>query len=132
MIEEYLRQIDELLSTSPVVSDVVIVRRSIRDTELEKVLNYRYRVTLMDGGLVEMTERVLEVEGTLEVTRYRHQWQDANGLLIKRWDNVPHYPALDTFPHHLHDGAGDRVVSHPAITGLEALQRILTEVERRG
>lgn len=129
MIEGYLRQIDELLSTSPVVSDVVIVRRSIRDTELEKVLNYRYRVTLMDGGLVEMTERVLEVEGTLEVTRYRHHWQDAKGLLIKRWDNAPHYPALETFPHHLHDGAEDHVVSHPAITGLEALQRILAEVE---
>jgi hypothetical protein len=34
MIEEYLRQIDELLSTSPVVNDVEIIRRSIRDTEL--------------------------------------------------------------------------------------------------
>jgi len=132
MIEEYLRQIDELLSTSPMVNDVVIVRRSIRDTELEKVLNYRYRVTLADGGLVEMTERVLEVQGALEVTRYRHHWQNANGLLIKRWDNAPHYPALETFPHHLHDGAENRVAPHPAITGLEALQRILAEVEAQG
>jgi hypothetical protein len=44
MIEEYLQRIDELLSASPVVSGVEVVRRSIRDTELEKVLNYRYNV----------------------------------------------------------------------------------------
>ena len=50
MLEEYLRQIEELLSTSPVVRDVEIVRRTVRDTALEKVLNYRYRVMLADGG----------------------------------------------------------------------------------
>jgi hypothetical protein len=131
MLEEYLRQIEELLSTSPVVRDVEIVRRTVRDTALEKVLNYRYRVMLADGGFVEMTERVLEVQGTLEMTKYRHHWQGGNGVLIKRWDNAPHYAGIDTFPHHLHDGAEDRVVSHQAITGLEALRRILAEVEAR-
>jgi hypothetical protein len=97
MIEEYLRHIDELLSTSALVSDVDIVRRSIRDTELEKVLNYRYRVALADGGFVEMTERVLETQGTLEITKYRHHWQDRDGRLIRRWDNAPHYRDIDTF-----------------------------------
>ena len=131
MIEEYLRHIEALLSTSPAVRDVEIVRRSVRNTDLEKVLNYRYRVMLADGGFVEMTERVLEMHGTLEMTRYRHHWQDGNGVLIKRWDNAPHHPAIATFPHHLHDGAEDCVVSHQAITGLEALGRILAEVEAR-
>ena len=45
--------------------------------------------------------------------------------------NAPHYPAIETFPHHLHDGAEDHVVSHPAINGLEALQRILAETEAK-
>jgi Family of unknown function (DUF6516) len=128
-LEEYLRQIEVILSTSPAVSEVVIIRRSIQDTDLEKVLNYRYRITLADGGLVEMTERVLEVQGRLEVTMYRHHWQNANGLLIKRWDNAPHHPAVDTFPHHLHDRAENQVIRHPPITGLEVLQRLLVEVE---
>lgn len=129
MIEAYLHTIDELLSTSSVVSDVEVMRRSMRDTDLEKVLNYRYRVTLANGGLIEMTERVLEIPGTLEVTKYRHHWQDGQGLFIKRWDNAPHYPGIDTFPHHLHDGAEDRVVRHAAVTGLEVLQRIFAEIE---
>src|SRR5262245_13468052 len=101
----------------------------MRDTEFEKVLNYRYRIILADGGLVEMTERVLEVRGTLAVTKYRHHWQDSQGRLLKRWDNAPHHPTVDTFPHHLHDGAEDQVVRQPAITGIEVLQRILAELE---
>ena len=131
MIEEYLQRLDELLSTSPWVADVEVVRRSVRDTELEKTLHYRYRVGLADGGLVEMTERVLEAQGTLQVTTYRHHWQDPSGRLVQRWDNAPHHPEIETFPHHLHDGAEDRVVAHPAVTGLEVLQRILAEVEGR-
>lgn len=54
MIEEYLRQIDELLSTNPAVSSIEVIRRSIRDTGVEKVLNYRYRAILADGGLIEV------------------------------------------------------------------------------
>lgn len=131
MIEEYLQRLDELLSTSPAVADVEVVRRSLRDTELERTLHYRYRVALVDGGLIEMTERVLEAQRTLRVTTYRHHWQDPSGRLVRRWDNAPHHPEVETFPHHLHDGAEDRVVAHPAVTGVEVLQRILEEMEAR-
>ena len=48
------------------VRDVEVVRRSIRDTEFEKVLHYRYRVLLANGDLVEMTERVFEARGVLK------------------------------------------------------------------
>ena len=36
MMEAYLHQLDALLSASPLVRDVEIVRRSMRDTEFEK------------------------------------------------------------------------------------------------
>ena|SRR5712691_8099075 len=129
MIEAYLQGIDALLSASPLVRDVEIMRRAIRDTEFEKVLHYRYRVLLANGDFIEMTERVLEAQGTLEVTKYRHHWQDRHGRLVKRWDNAPHYLTIGTFPHHLHDGAEDHVVSHPATRGLEVLQNILEAIE---
>jgi hypothetical protein len=127
MIEAYLRGLDELLSTSALVQDVEVVRRSIRDSEFEKILHDRYRVLLTNGDLVEMTEGVLEVQGTIEVSKYRHHWQDRTGRLIKRWDNAPPYREIATFPHHLHDGAEDHVVSHVSTSGLEVLQQILEE-----
>ena len=72
---------------------------------------------------------MLEVHGTLEVTNSRHHWQDGNGVLIKRWDNAPHHPAIETFPYHLHQGSKGVALSHPCITGLEALWRILAMIE---
>jgi hypothetical protein len=38
--------------------------------------------------------------------KYKYQWQSKDGNLISRWDNVPHYPDLETFPHHIHDTNG--------------------------
>ena len=96
MIEEYLRQIDELLSASPTVRDIEVIRRTLRDTEWEKVLHYRYRVLLTDGGLVEMRERLVEMRGMVTTTKYRHHWQDSKGRLLKRWDNAPHHPGIET------------------------------------
>ena len=74
MIEAYLQGIDALLSASSLVRDVEIVRRTIQDTEFEKVLHYRYRVLLANGDLIEMTERVLEAQRRLEVTKYLPHW----------------------------------------------------------
>jgi hypothetical protein len=132
MIEDYLRQIDDLLNATPQVIEVVVLRRRIWDTDWEKVLNYRYRIILADGGLIEMTERVLVSRNRLEATKYRHHWQDADGNLIRRWDNAPHHKDIATFPHHLHDGAEENVVNHPETNGLEVLKLIFNEIENSG
>lgn len=36
--------------------------------------------------------------------RYAYHYQRANGELVFRYDNVPHYPDIKTFPHHKHVG----------------------------
>ncbi len=72
MIEEYLKEIDELISASPEVIDVEVIRRAVWDTELEKVVLYRYRLKMSDGSLLELTERLVEEKGTLSIKKYRH------------------------------------------------------------
>ena len=128
VIEDYIHQIDRLLSTSPAVRRVEVIRCAIRDTDLERVLHYRYRIHLIDGGIIETSERVVEIRGNLEITKYRHHWQNADSRLVKRWDNAPHHPEVDTFPHHLHHGTDNQVMSHPQINGLEALRLILEDI----
>jgi len=68
------------------------------------------------GSRIEITERVLAVDRTLEVTKYRHHWQDSNGALIKRWDNAPHYTGNETFPHHLHEKSETNIIGHAPVT----------------
>ena len=126
MIEQYLRELDELISASPEVIDVQIIRRSVWDTELEKVALYRYRLKMSDRSLLELTERLVEEKRTLSIKRYRHHWQSHDGQVIKRWDNAPHHPEIDTFPHHLHDGSESNVIGHGEIAGLNALRIVIS------
>ena len=46
---------------------------------------------------------------TIQVTTYSYHWTAADGSLIRRWDNTPHYPNLPGFPHHVHSGSAQEV-----------------------
>jgi hypothetical protein len=41
--------------------------------------------------------------------KYAYHWQGKDGSFFGRWDNSSHWPDLDTFPHHYHDGKEDKV-----------------------
>jgi len=125
MIERYMSDLDVLISASPSIVDIDIIRRDIRDTGLEKTALFRYRIKLIDESLIEITERILEERGELTTTKYRYHWQTGSGKLIKRWDNAPHHPEIDTFPDHLHDGSEENVKSFRKMNALEILTVII-------
>ena len=125
MIERYMNDLDVLISASPSIVDINIIRRDIRDTGLEKTALFRYRIQLIDDSLIEITERILEERGGLKTTKYRYHWQTGSGKLIKRWDNAPHHPEIDTVPDHLHDGSEENVKSFRKMNALEILTDII-------
>jgi len=129
VINKYLNDLDALISASPAVVDVDIIRRDIRDTGLEKIALYRYRIKLKDGSTIEITERLLEEGKKLDTTKYRYHWQTQSGKLIKRWDNAPHHPEIDTFPNHLHIGTDDNVLRFSKISALDILISIIDTLE---
>jgi hypothetical protein len=82
---------------------------------------FRYRVTLRNDSLLEMFERFHISEGQVFVTKYSFHWQDENGNLLKRWDNVAHHPEIETYPHHIHDGQETNVQPHQPISAEQIL-----------
>jgi len=88
---------------------------------------FRYRLTLRDGGLLEMFERFRIVKGRLQVAKYSFHWQNADGQLRKRWDNAAHHPEVSTHPHHVHDGGEEKVLPHGPIGAEEVLAIIGAE-----
>ncbi len=120
-----MNDLDVLISASPSIVDIDIIRRDIRDTGLEKTALFRYRIKLIDESLIEITERILEERGGLTTTKYRYHWQTGSGKLIKRWDNAPHHPEIDTFPDHLHDGSEENVKSFRKMNALDILTDII-------
>lgn len=128
MIENYLKKIDDLIFTADEISDIEITRRTVWDTNLEKIGIYRYKIFFNDGSFLELTERLVEKEGIMTTTKYRFHWQNNKGVILKRWDNAKHHPEIDTFPHHLHDGSEENVVGHEAITGIDVIKKIIKEI----
>ena len=56
------------------------------------------------------------------VDKYRFQYMSKDGRMIFRYDNAPHHPGMDSFPHHKH--TPDRVFS----SSLPAIKDLLNEI----
>lgn len=67
----------------------------------------------------------VNVEHDVDRYMYVYHYQNADSLLIFRYDNTPHFPYLPTYPHHKHDGMEDMVIP----VEQPDLDRVLTEVQ---
>jgi hypothetical protein len=130
MLDNYLKQLDDFILAADEIVEFEIVRRTVWDTDFEKIGIYRYRLHLSDDSLLELTERLVEETGNLVRTKYRYHWQSREGALIKRWDNAKHHPGIDTFPNHIHIGTDENVSSHLEVSGLEILRMVIDEVNK--
>ncbi len=124
---DYLAHVKALITLNRQVVHWVVVREEAQgDMGL-----FRYRLTLRNGGLLEVFERFQVVGGRLQVTKYSFHWQDADGQLRRRWDNAAHHPEVPTHPHHVHDSTEADVLPHEPISVEEALAIIAAEAPDR-
>ena len=65
-------------------------------------VNLRIRVRFPSGYMLELNEAVIGETGQLMHLGYRYHFQDKQNNLIFRYDNTPHFPGLEGFPHHKH------------------------------
>ncbi len=111
-IAAHFDHLEQRLLESNAVASYTVVRREVTPAD-GKV---RIRVRLRDGGLLELFEYVaLDIGGQIARLKYAYHWQGADGLLVRRWDAVPHHPQLPYAPHHVHlpDGSVEGVARPP-------------------
>lgn len=65
-------------------------------------VNLRIRIRFMDGKVLELNEAVVVEAGMLVHLAYRYHFQNGDRRFIFRYDNTPHFPQLENFPHHQH------------------------------
>lgn len=120
---DYLAYIKALIIVNPQVVHWTVVREEAQgDLGL-----FRYRLTLRDGGLLELFERFRIVEKDAQVEKYSFHWQNASGQLCKRWDNAAHHSEVSTHPHHVHDSTEANVLPHNPISAQEVLTIIAAQ-----
>jgi hypothetical protein len=127
-IAEYHQAVKARLIADPLVLrfDIQRERRTADDGYLRACLLLDNREEL------EFSEYVRRVRDQVQVVTYSFHWTDANGKLICRWDNAPHYPNLPQAPHHIHDGDQDNVLPSESMTIAEVLDEIAKDRALRG
>jgi len=65
-------------------------------------VNLRIRVRFQSGYMLELNEAVIGEADHLRHLGYRYHFQDRQNNLVFRYDNTPHFPGLEGFPHHKH------------------------------
>lgn len=72
----------------------------------------RFKMKLKDDSEIHVFEYV---KLNIDVIDYSYHWQDKDKNLIMRWDNAPHHPQLDNFPHHIHKKNQIKTSKKPAL-----------------
>jgi len=57
---------------------------------------------LNDIDLFELNEAAIVRNDQFKRLNYRYHFQDSQNNLIFRYDNTPHFPDIESFPHHKH------------------------------
>jgi hypothetical protein len=81
------------------------------------------RLRFWDGSLLQVEEALVARTFAIVKVRYTYHYQQADGTLVFRYDNAPHYPDLPGFPEHKHEG--ERVLPAPP----PDLSQVLKEID---
>jgi hypothetical protein len=106
LIEDYFQSVETLLAAARIIhsSSVTYDKRSTSLGFLRGTLYF------LDGSQLHLREFV-NVEHGVERYMYAYHYQRANGALVFRYDNTPHFPTLPTFPHHKHEMSDANVMA---------------------
>ena len=98
-IDDYFKEvIDKIKQSQIVVSENIIF-----DKRSRYIGRIKGVFVFIDESVLHFSEFIVIEDGGRTLTRpsYRFHWQDQNQYLIRRYDNAPHFPELDNFPHHV-------------------------------
>lgn len=117
------------LKTRLVTSTAIIAIEGVTEREIKDRGYFRARLSLANGDFLEVSEYFIIRVGMPETLEYRYQWMDnLKQRLIRRWDNARHFPELPNFPHHVHVGEENQVISGQALSILDLVKLIEQEL----
>lgn len=124
LTDEYLTTVKASLSASQLISSVEIAE----EWALPDQGYIRVRAQLVNADFLEAAEYFVVLGDHCVTERYHYQWMDASqSNLLRRWDNVEHYPDLPGFPHHVHLADG-RVAPGERLSIQELLVLLASEI----
>ena len=122
-MNKFIWDIKIALLLSPIVKsfNVIKERFSSKDGHL------RIKCNLINNDILEFSIFAEMIDNIPSLENYSYHWQQNKGKLIRRWDNTPHNPELESLPHHVHVSEEANVESSDP----KDIQKILTIIEQK-
>lgn len=126
-VSEYFESVKDRILTDSFVIDFKILKYVDRSNNG----HLRARVVFSDDSNLEFSEFIEQsTENKIHLVTYSYHWTDKNRNLIRRWDNALHYPTLDNYPHHVHNGGSDGATSGKPVNIFEVLDEIASTIKK--
>ena len=108
MIANLGRYLDRLYATIHSRQGTTVEAFELYDRSVTagRTSEFYVRLRFWDGSLLQVEEALVAHAYAIVKTRYSYHYQDAEGDLVFRYDNAPHYLDLPGFPEHRHDPNG--------------------------
>jgi hypothetical protein len=97
-LKNYLREVEDVVSHL----SGVYVERYEEEVLSSKRINLRLRIRFKSGATIEISEAVVVIKESISPLGYRYHFKNLDNQTLFRYDNTPHFPKFDTFPHHKH------------------------------
>ena len=88
----------------------------------EETVYLKGQITIIDSSTLEISIFATESSEKLSIDKYRLHYMNNAGQMLFRYDNAPHHPEIDTYPHHKH--TSDKIVP----STMPSLKDILNEI----
>lgn len=130
LLDALIQYLEDIESAVRKLDDVYVEQYEEEYLALDRV-NLRIRIRFVRGCLLELNEATIVEHGDIRHLGYRYHFQDAKNELVFRYDNTPHYPDLESFPHHKHIRLEVIAAEKPSIPMvLEEVESIVEHEER--
>lgn len=124
--QTYLKTVKERLTFCLKIRSVEIVDERV---VLPTHGYFRARLILTNNDFLEVSEYFACDGNQCSPLKYRYQWMDGSFThLIKRWDNVNHFPELPGYPHHVHVGSENNVFPSEPLSIIDIIRIIEQEI----
>ena len=81
----------------------IVVAHNLSTVQLSPNTGYvEGEVTFVNGSRLAFFEFLRQSVTGLDREKYRYHFMNVGSQLVFRYDNAPHHPEVDSFPHHRH------------------------------
>ena len=119
MIQQFVSDIEESIDSSSIVLSSNIQKYF---GPAEETVYLKGNLVIIDSSILEIAVFASKSRGKLSIDKYRLHYRDSTEEMIFRYDNAPHHPGLDSYPHHKH--IPDKLIS----STMPTLKDILNEI----